>query len=132
MIPTGGGLQNAPVETVEQPSLTYRLDLAKGRVIGNVNGLEAIKQAVYKILQSSRFSHEIYSFNYGHEMRPMIGQNPLYVKSEVTRLITEGLTQDDRIQGIEGLEMDVSADSMTVTFTVVSTLGEFNVTQEVN
>ena len=41
-----------PIETVtdseEQPSLTYRLDLDAGRIVGKVDNLEAVNQASEK------------------------------------------------------------------------------------
>ncbi|WP_138751795.1 DUF2634 domain-containing protein [Paenibacillus sinopodophylli] len=132
MIPTGGELANTPIDFDQQPSTTYRLDLENGRVIGVVDGLEAVKQAVYKILQSPRYEHDIYSFDYGHELTRLLGRSPQYVQSEVTRLITEGLTQDDRIQTVEGVRISTAEDNMLVVFNVVSSFGSFEVTQEVS
>lgn len=37
-------------EAEEQPSLTYRLDLDNGRIVGKVDGLEAVNQAIRKAL----------------------------------------------------------------------------------
>src|SRR5690606_27931875 len=68
MIPTGGTIADAATAEVRQPSRTYKLEFARGRVAGMTDGLDAIKQAVYKILQTDRFRYEIYSFDYGHEL----------------------------------------------------------------
>lgn len=50
MIPQGGTLQPGSeiVETLEQPSQTYDLNLEEGRISGHIDGLEAVKQAVVK------------------------------------------------------------------------------------
>ncbi|MBQ9604286.1 MAG: DUF2634 domain-containing protein, partial [Firmicutes bacterium] len=53
--------------TVIYPTKTYKLDVENNRVIGYVDGLKAMEQAVYKILMTPRFRHIIYSFNYGTE-----------------------------------------------------------------
>lgn len=131
MIPTGG-IINANIQEREIPSKTWRLDFDKGKVIGSLDNLEAIKQSVFCILQTDRFKHIIYSFNYGHEIKMLLGKNPLYVQSEVTRIINEALIQDNRIQRIENLIMKNDGDSLTATFTVVTNLGNFEFTQEVS
>lgn len=131
MIPTGGAVINQSVQQVEQPSRTWRIDFGKGRILGMVDGIEAVKQAAYKILQTQRYKYLAYSFNYGHELESVIGLSPLFVKSELTRIIQEALKQDDRIQRIENLQTTIAGDSITATFTVVTNFGNFDVTQEV-
>ena len=37
-------------EEKEQPSLTYKLDLKTGRIVGKVDGLEAVNQYIEKAL----------------------------------------------------------------------------------
>ena len=71
MIPQGGTLQldSQILETLEQPSLTYELNLKEKTIAGYIDGLEAVKQAVVKILQTRRFEHLIYSSNYGQELQ---------------------------------------------------------------
>ncbi len=55
MIPTGAVPADAEFNESEQPSRTYMLDFARGRVSGMVDELEAVKQAVYKALSTDRF-----------------------------------------------------------------------------
>ena len=50
------------LEDETQPSLTYALDAENGRIRGKVDGLEAVKQAVYLALSTERFAHLIYSW----------------------------------------------------------------------
>lgn len=130
MIPTGGVI-NAPVQEAQQPSLTWYLDFEKGKVVGKIDGLVAIRQSVFMILQTERFNHLIYSFNYGHELQGLIGKSPLLVQSEINRIINEALGQDDRIQGIQNLSITSNGDSLTCAFTVVTDLGNFDFSQEV-
>ena len=58
-----------PVATVkeaeEKPSLTYRLDLDKGRIVGKVDGMEAVRQAIKKAIITPRFKCLIYDNEYG-------------------------------------------------------------------
>src|SRR5690606_29449744 len=103
MIPQGGSISNTPVQDVQQPSLTWQLDFERGRIVGKTDGMDSIGQAVFKALQRDRYSYDIYSFNYGNELSAHVGDNPLYVQSEVSRMISEALLQDDRIRAVENM-----------------------------
>lgn len=131
-LPRGGTIRDARVVEVEQPSLTYRLDLEAGVIAGRVDGLEAVKQAVYKILQTRRYEHLIYTPNYGHELHTLIGKDPLLVRSEAARMLREALLQDDRITAVQDVDAETSGDSILLRFTVVSRYGSFRAQQEVS
>ncbi len=131
MIPTGGQLTPAlPGRTAVHPSLTWRLDVETGRIAGKIDGLEAVKQAVFKILQTERYAYMAYSFDYGVELRSLMGQSPAYAQSELRRRIAEALLQDARILNVRDFQFEPTGDSMTVRFTVESSAGTFD--QEVN
>jgi hypothetical protein len=105
----------APVtEKSTQPSLTYRLDLVNGRISGVVDGIQAVEQAVYKILDTERFTHFIYSSSYGLDTRTV---------GELENAVRSALQQDDRITGIENFQITANGDSAVVSFTVVSVFG---------
>ncbi|MEF3309525.1 DUF2634 domain-containing protein [Paenibacillus sp. GYB004] len=131
MIPTGSTLKNAPVQNVQQTSRTWRLDFEAGRVTGMIDNLDAVQQAVIKILQTDRFAQLIYSFNYGNELNRLIGMSPLFVQSEATRIIQEALSVDDRIRGVQDVTVSIEGDSMTITFTVITQYGSFQASWEV-
>lgn len=131
MIPTGGTVtQNT--QTVEQPSKTWRLDLDRGRVVGTIDGINAVQQAVIKILQTERFQHLIYDANYGAEFAGLIGHEPVFIQSELRRRIREALMQDDRITDVVNYQIVTDGDTATITFTVVSTMGSFEQEVSVN
>lgn len=111
--------------TQQQTSRTYRLDPVEKRIVGMVDGLEALKQAVFLILETERFEHVIYSFQYGTEMNGLFGMNALLFSSELQRRIREALLQDDRIESVENVRIDFEVDSAVVQFDVVSIFGRF-------
>ena len=48
------------VEFVAQPSLTWKIDRAAGRIAGTCDGYDAVKQAVEIILNVERYRWQIY------------------------------------------------------------------------
>lgn len=124
MIPQGGSLTET-IAAASQPSATWRMDLERGIISGKTDGLHAIKQAVFKILQSQRFRHVIYSGNYGNELAELVGRQPSFVQLEAQRMLEEALLQDDRIIAVEGVKVSQRGDQAVVMFTVHSDYGSF-------
>lgn len=131
MIPAGGTITQDTIEEIELPSLTWKLDTVKDRIVGRLDGLEAVKQAAYKILLTPRLQHLIYTANYGSELEQLIGTNPIFVQSEINRMIGEALTQDNRISSIQNVQTAAKGDGLFVKFTVISSYGSFDMSQEV-
>lgn len=133
MIPQGGTLQpdSQIMETLEQPSLTYELNLKEKTIAGYIDGLEAVKQAVVKILQTRRFEHLIYSSNYGQELESVIGRDPLWAYAEIERHIKEALLQDDRILSVDDMKITFKGEHALAEFIVRSIYGAFHMTEEV-
>lgn len=124
MIPQGGVLPtNQPVTYTQQTSRTYRWDQENKRIVGMVDGIEAVKQAVYKILSSERFHYMVYSWLYGTETQGLIGEDTAFIRSELKRRVSEALLQDDRINAIEDMQVTVDGDRVLARFTVVSLFG---------
>lgn len=135
MIPKGN-LLNIDEESLRytaQPSRTYRLRWDKDKVQGYIDGLNAIEQAIYKILSTERYEHLIYGFSYGIEWRGLIGKDPLYIEANVRRRIEEALMQDDRIQKVEDFKVDLGKekDTVAISFTVVTNQGSIEIQKEV-
>lgn len=116
---------------VSYPTKTYRLDLQKGRINGQVDGLEAVKQSVYLILQTERFYHEIYSWNYGVELENKIGQPFPLIYAEIEDAIMDALIQDDRVLSVNNFSFSQQKSSVQVSFSVETTEGQLRLEQEV-
>ena len=130
MIPAGGIGAVQLVET-QEPSRTWFIDMKSNRLKGMTDGLEAIKQAVFLILNTERFHFLIFSDNYGSELQGLSGRSGRFVRAEIERRIREALTQDSRISGVTFEAIEESDEGLTVNFTVTSTEGSFQYTQEV-
>lgn len=129
MLPETGDILKQDFTVRKQPSMTYRL--RDGRISGYVDGLEAVEQAVYCILNTERFEHLIYSWNYGREFGDLFGQSMGVLESKVKKRIREALTQDDRIESVGAFSFSGEGRRLFVTFTVSSSLGSFDVRKEV-
>lgn len=123
-------LLNDALDEQQHPSHTWKLDFEKGRITGRTDGIDAVKQAVYKALQTDRFWHAVYNFDYGHELKSLIGSSPIFLESEATRMIQEALLIDDRIESVDNVEIELLGDQMIVRFKVTTIYGSFGI--EVN
>ena len=117
----------------EQPNKTYYLNPDTGRITGYLtNGLEAIKQAVFLILNTERCQYAVYSWNYGVELKDLMGQPAELVYSEIKRRVYEALTQDSRILGVDNFRFEKKRDVVNVTFTVLTNYGDFEYGMDVS
>ena len=114
------------LKTKTQPSATYCLDKENGRIRGSVDRLEAMKQAIYLILNSERYAHPIYSWNYGAELRDLIGQPKEYAYPEIKRCITEALLQDDRIRAVDNFIFETHGRKVHVSFLIHTIFGDLD------
>lgn len=109
---------------------TYKL--SNNKIQGYTDEIEALKQAIYKVLSTERYEYPIYSFSYGIELESLIGKDPIYVRVELKRRIQECLLQDERITSVDNFSFVVKGDEMLCTFDVTSIYGEVSITKEVN
>lgn len=118
-------------EEVIQPSRTYKIDFDKKRIVGYTDGREAVKQFIVKALATERYDYLIYSWNYGAEIAKLFGEPIPYVYSELKRLITEALTQDDRIDSVDAFNFSHVKNKVHVSFTAHTIYGPVEAEKEV-
>lgn len=116
-------------------SKTYRLDLNTKRITGFIDGIEAIRQAVYKILATGRASFSIYGtedgINYGTELERFIGKSYSFIKSDIERTLTDALLQDERIIEVKDFTIDEpKGDTLSFSFAVSTIFGDLNFSEE--
>ncbi len=127
------GLTGGNIEITEQPTLTHRMDREKEYIKGKTDEIEAMKQAVYKILMTERYGSIIYSGNYGIELADLFGQPVSYVCPELERRITEALLWDKRIESVTDFQFDLSKKGIvSVRFIVQTIFGDFETERSVN
>lgn len=119
-------------ELSKEPTKNYKLYTDKNRCVGFINEVEALKQAIFLMLNIERYDHIIYSWNFGVELKDLFGKPSAYVLPEIKRRITECLLQDDRISEVDNFTFDVKKQKVHVTFTVHSIYGEIDSEKEVS
>lgn len=118
-------------DIVSEPSRTYHV--FNNRIAGFTSDLEAVAQAIDKILSTERFQYPIYSDNYGIELETLIGQDHGLVQAEIERIVKEAMLSDDRVIGITDLMLNksVQKDSAVLRFNVNTVYGQLNYESEV-
>lgn len=133
MIPSTTAYLKQDFELVEQPTRTYKMNLETGQIFGYVDRLEAMKQAIYKILFTERYRYIMYSWNYGIELLDLYGQPISYVCPELERRIKEALLWDSRIENVTDFEFDTSRKGIvSVSFVAHTIFGDVQAEREVN
>ena len=133
MIPSTNNILSYDLEMETEPSVNYKMNIKQDSINGTVDELEAMKQVIYKILNTERYQYIIYSWNYGIELMDLFGMPVIYVIPELERRITEALIQDERIESVDDFEFD-SSEKRTVkaSFTVHTIFGDVQTEKVVN
>lgn len=133
MIPSITGFLEQDFELEEQPTYTYKMNLDTGSIRGYTDGLDAMKQAIFKILQTERYQYIMYSWNYGIETLDLYGEPISYVCPELERRITEALLWDERIESVDNFEFELPQKGVIhVSFIAHTIFGDVQAETEVN
>lgn len=119
-------------EEVVQPTKNYNLIIEQNRCVGLVDGIEAMKQAIFLMLSVERYEHIIYSWNTGREFKDLFGKPTAYVVSEAPRRIRDCLLQDDRINEVDSFEVSAQKKKVHIKYTAHTIFGEIPLEQEVD
>lgn len=108
---------------------TYKL--SEDRIEGFVDDLDALEQAVYKVLDTEQYEYPVYSFHYGIAWKELIGEERPYVRAEMKRMIQEALLRDDRIREVDGFDFSFTGDTCRCSFHVSGIYGDVEIETEV-
>lgn len=102
-------------EDEEDTSPTYTFKVVNGRIRSMTDELDAMQQAVDKILKTERFVYQIYDEDYGNDLPELIGESIDYAVSEAERMTVEALEADDRITSVDITRCEqLNSDSIIV------------------
>jgi phage baseplate assembly protein W len=123
MVPElNGEFGDGEISFYRQPSLTWKL--ADDALGSKTDRLDAVKQAIYHILCTERYSNPIYDDNYGIELEQYIGAEFGKIKAGIENTLSDALTQDDRVLNVTVNDIVKEKDFCNVRFTVRTIYGE--------
>lgn len=113
-------------QQVDRTSKTYQVNFQTGMMRGFIDGIQAMKQAIFGCLQTNWMAYDIYDAEYGLEMSGLLGQNEAYIQCEMKRRIIEALLMDNRIQRVEQFDFQagLEKDAMIISFVVKTIFGD--------
>lgn len=110
-----------------QPSYTYHVRYeSDGQIRGFCDGIDAMKQAIYKIINTERYRYIIYSWDYGIELQDLFGKPIPWVYAEIKRRIEDALRVDDRITEVKNFSFSHTHGDVAVHFDVSTIYGDVN------
>lgn len=118
------------VEFKLQTSNTYKLNIKKNNISGFIDEINAVKQAVYLILNIERYRYLIYDWDYGFEISDLIGQDIDIIQIEIQKRISDALKQDERITDVYDFIFKKINKILHVSFSINTIFGEY--TEEKN
>lgn len=117
------------LEEKVSPTKTYRMHINSERIYGNIDGKEALKQMIYKNLNTEYGVHLIYP-TFGMPLQDLFGEPKNFVYAELIRRIEECLIKDDRVNSVinfKYLKDKSLRDELSISFTVNSVYGEIEI-----
>lgn len=130
MIPSNNTL-TTQLQQISIPTNTHKIIYDKNRVSDYTDRLEAMRQAVYLILNTERYKYPIYNWQYGIELLDLIGQQMTYVIPTLRQRITDALMQDDRILQVTNFEFEQNRNKLHCKCLVNTIYGDFTTEIEV-
>lgn len=130
------GIISIPIEEVteaaETPSKTYRLDLDTGRIVGMIDGQEAVQQAIRKAIITPRFKCLIYDNQYGSEIEDAIiarDASQDYIEAVIEGFVRDALKPDTRILDISDFNVSFEGNAAHISFTASTIFGKTTVSE---
>lgn len=118
----------ADIAEYTMPSHTYNLEYDRdGEIRGYCDELKAMRQAIYKIINTERYQYLIYSWNYGIELADLFGKPIPFVYAELQRRIEEALLADDRIRKVYDFAFSNLGGDVLVKFNVDTVYGTVSI-----
>jgi phage terminase large subunit-like protein len=113
-------------ENVQEDTKTFAINTKTNNISGFVDGLDALIQSVYLMLNIEADQYIIYPYTYGVNTLDLIGKPIYYVEAVLPDRIKETLLSDDRITDVSDFEFTADKNKLHVKFIVTSIYGTFD------
>lgn len=112
----------------------YGINFETGQLSGKmVEGYDALLVWAWLALRTQRYRYYIYSEDYGQEYENLVGKSysEELTDSELERMTEECLTENPYITGIENFSCVKQEEKITLTFRLITELGDGEVNTDV-
>lgn len=109
------------------PNNEWIVSFDDGGNAGEGSNIKTIEQSIHFALETGRFKYPIMGSNYGITLDDLIGTDYTFIRSEIERRIRDALSVDDRILNVGGFVYENEGDSLHVSCTVTTILGDVSV-----
>ena len=107
---------------------TYGMDTKNKRIVGKVDGMEAVLQSIFKALQTRRFAYLIYDDQYGCDGYNKIGNTALtqgYLEADMPSMIEDAFLNDEAIVSIDDINFQIiETDGVQISLSVSTIFGD--------
>lgn len=107
---------------------TYGMDTKNKRIVGKVDGMEAVLQSIFKALQTRRFAYLIYDDQHGFDGYNKIGNTALtqgYLESDMPSMIEDAFLNDEAIVSIDDINFQITeTDGVQISLSVSTIFGD--------
>lgn len=126
MLPDTGTISDIILAYEKQSSKTktFNLNAQENIVSGLTDGLNALKQSIYLILNIESDQYIIYPYTYGFKTVDLIGKPSYYVSAVIPDRIKETLMTDNRITDVSDFEFETEGNKLHISFVVHTIYGE--------
>ena len=107
----------------------YGIDFGTGQLTGGtVEGKEAIKVWIWLALQTPRYRHYIYTWDYGNELEGLSGQgySEEHTEAEAQWMVEDCLLVNEAIEGISEFSISIENDALTISFVANTIYGDID------
>ena len=112
------------IEIVGEPSKTWIIDRNTNQVKGIDDGILAMRQAVDILLNTERYTWQIYTDNFGVETEDLPGHDHAFIEAELPRRIEDAMSVDERIESVTDFTFtQKETRSLLCTFNVNTVFG---------
>lgn len=134
MIPNGGNIDESILssEANNEKTLTFGINIEENIFGGMVDGLDALRQNIYFMLNTEADQYIIYPYTYGIGTLELIGKPSYYVTAVLPKRIKGTLMTDDRILDVTDMTFQVDKSKIHVKFVVKTIYGNLDAETEVS
>lgn len=110
------------------PNNEWIVSFGDGTNSGEGSNIKTIEQAIHFAFETGRFKYPIMGSNFGITLDDLIGTDYSYIRSEIARRLTDAISIDDRVIGINDFKYEkLDGSSLKVTCSVKTILGDITV-----